>query len=359
MTKETLFIYPNDDVKLPYDYHFSHNLAVRLYDDLVWILKDIKTQKKFNVKINFTKSDGSFDSQMQGQQIIDWLLKQGYNDEVDELISKRIVNALISDICHFIYQALDSAKNIRMTVAFSLLRKPFLEHLLIIEQLLTEERSFLKKYETDANNYDPGKITLVKKKNLIENAIKRISSNYFLSQDAIHELRWEKGNQNSIYTSANLATHLVTTRNLSYKTLNQNFNFIFSGVDEWNSQLQYFYYFVPYLLFYSVEIIDQYLLEKKIITLKKFKERKFIRFLGQILQHDQFDDKSYKGKSSMSKFFKDLKVTCKNCNRVNQIFKSDAYYIASENYLLCKFCLQDLLSETNSFRKIINTMISK
>ncbi|MGD9994849.1 MAG: hypothetical protein AB7S69_16235 [Salinivirgaceae bacterium] len=354
--KDTLFIYPHDEVKLPYDYHFSHNLAVRLYDDLVWILKDKATQNKINVKIQFKDNNKLQENE---EDIIGWLLQNGYNKEVDEIVSKHLTFAIISDICHYVYQALNSSKNIKMTVAFTLIRKPFLENLLIIEQLLTDEKAFLDKFEKDATNFDPGKISVENKKELINKSLEKISTNYLLTSDIIYALRWDKDNENSIYANTNLATHLVTTRNSSYKTENQNLNMIFSGFDEWDSQLAYFYYFVPLLLFYMTEIIDQYLLEKKIITLKKFKERKFFRLLGQMLQHDQFDEKSLKGKTTINSLVKNLKVKCKNCNKVNQLYKSDLYYIVHEDYLLCKHCLSDLIYETDSLREMISKLIQK
>ncbi|RLK02243.1 hypothetical protein [Tenacibaculum discolor] len=355
--KDTLFIYPRDEVYLPNGYHFSHNVAVKLYDDLVWILKDEKTQKKFNTKIHFEK-DGDVPSE-EDEDIVEWLIEKGYKKEVDEIISKNLVLGIISDVCHFIHQALDSSKNIKLTVAFTLIRKPFLENLLILEQLLTEEQVFLEKFESDSKKFDPGKINDIKKKQLIENSLKQISNNYLLSSDLINDLRWDKKNPNSIYANANLGTHLVTTRNPSYKTERQNLNLIFSGEEEWSEQLDYFYYFVPVLLYYFTEVVDSYVLRKKIITKRKLTERKFLRLIGQLMLHDQFNEKSIKGKSALNNISKVLKVKCKNCNRINQLFKSDLFNLVSEDYILCKFCLLDLYRETESLNELMTNFLKK
>lgn len=350
---DSLFIYPQDDTKLPYDYHFSHNFCVRLYDDLVWVLKDEKTQKKINVEVNLKPKDKGKNLE-ESDNILEWLKEKGYESELDNIVSKHLTFSIISDICHFIYQALNSTKNIKLTVAFTLIRKPFLENLLIIEQLLCNEIEFLRKFESDASNFDPGKLKPDEKKKLIEDSLNKVNNNFFLDTDIIYQLRWDKKNSNSIYAMSNLATHLVTTRNSSYKTNNQNLNFIFSGYNEWDSQLNYFYYYIPYLLFYMLEIIDQYLLDKKIITLKIFKERKFIRLQGIILQYEQFS----KSKSS-STLAKELKVKCNNCNKKNQLYKSDLFTLVNDDYILCKFCLRDLFRETKSMDKIINKLIKK
>ena len=65
-----------------------------------------------------------------------------------------------------------------------------------------------------------------------------------------------------------MATHLVTTRHAEFRTESNNLNLIFSGFEEYDSQLNYFYDFVPYILLYTTEIVYQYLLQKKSISLK-------------------------------------------------------------------------------------------
>ena len=355
--KDTLFIYPRDEVHLPDEYHFSHNIAVKLYDDLVWILKDLKTQKKFDTKIQFTKKEEVPDED--DENIVDWLIEKGYKKEVDEIISKNLILGIISDICHFIYQALDSTKNMKLTVAFTLIRKPFLENLLIIEQLLTNEEEFLKRFESDSINFDPGKISPLEKKKLIENSLDYISNSFLISSEIIYDLRWDKKTPSSIYANSNLGIHLVTTRNPSYKTQKQNLNLIFSGEKEWKEQLDYFYYFIPILLYYLVEVVDNLVFRKKIITKQKLSERKFLRLIGQLMLHEQFHIESKKGKTALNRISKSLKVKCKNCNRMNQLFKSDLFNLINEDHILCKFCLMDLYKETESMKDLITNFLKK
>ena len=359
--RDSLYIYPQDHSELPYDFHFHHNLAVHLHDDLVWILKNDEIQKRAETKIEFKNSKIPFNEKQVNdyEYILDWLKKNKNYTEIDKIISTDLLFAIISDICHFIYQSLDSAKNYKLSVAFSLIRKPFLENLLILEQLLVNENDFLRRYESSPKKIDPGKLSDFQKKDLIINSIEKISNNYLLNSELIYQLRWNKNSSNSIYANANLATHLVTTRNPSYKTEKQSMNFLFSDFETWDSHLSYFYYYIPILLYYTTELVDQYLLEKKILKLKKFKERKFLRLFGQILLHDMSDEKSSKGKSLANKVTKGLKVKCKSCNRINPLFKSDIFYMISEKYILCKFCLRDLLYETDSMRQMMSTIIKR
>lgn len=50
-----LFITEHDEVYLPHEYHLLHNISVRLYDNLVFALKDVGVQKKANITIRFKK----------------------------------------------------------------------------------------------------------------------------------------------------------------------------------------------------------------------------------------------------------------------------------------------------------------
>lgn len=351
--REQLFITEFDNPILPDDYHFAHNVAVRLYDDLVWLLDNKTIQKKLNVQINFKENDKR--PSENEKDIFKWLEKNNRQKELDEIISKHTTFALISDICHFVYESLNSAKKVKMTVAYSLIRKPFLENLLIIEQLLVNEKEFLLKFEANPENFDPGKLKDDEKRELIKNSLSKIDSS-FLTEDIIFDLRFNKKSSSSFYAISYLATHLVTTRHPDFKTNSNNLNLIFSGNEEWESQLYHYYFFVPFMLFYASEVIDKYLVQKKVITLKIYKKRRFYRIIGQLLCHDSRDKKSIKGNSSAAKLAKHVKVKCESCNKTNQLYKTDFFSLINNNYILCKYCLIDLYSENNSMTNAVNNM---
>lgn len=351
--KEYLFIYPRTKTVLPAQYHFAHNLTVRLYDDLVWLLKNEEIQNQLNITIE-EKKDYELPEDDEND-IIGWLIDNDYKEEADELVSKQLAFAIVSDFCHFIFQTLHSSKKLKMTVAFHLLRKPFLENLLILEQLLVEEEQFLRKFEQESKHFDPGKISNDHKKELIDQCIGEISSEFVRDAELIFEMRYDKSSENSLYVNSNLATHLVTTRYSTYTTESQNMNFIFSGYNEWNTQLKYIYSFLPILLHYASEVIDAYFLKKEIISEKLYKKRKFYRFLSQAFQLEQFEfnEEDLENTSLINSIANTLEVKCNNCGEKNKIYRSDIYYMVHENYLLCKYCLADLINETSSFEDVI------
>ena len=93
----------------------------------------------------------------------------------------------------------------------------------------------------------------------------------------IYSLRYSKKDEYSLERLWNLANHLVTTCKY-YKTESLNLNFIFFGADSKESQWRYLYKVLPYLLFYSIEVI-QAVLDQEIgknrfeILIETFKER--------------------------------------------------------------------------------------
>lgn len=352
--RESLSISEYDETDLPEDYHFSHNVAVRLHDDLVALLKNKSIQKKLNFKINFKEGDKQ--PKENEEDIITWLSENGHKEIADKIVSGNLIMALMSDICHFVYQSLHSAKHYKLSVAYSLIRKPFLENLLVIEQLLVDEKEFLKKFESNPENFDPGKVKDDEKKRLIEKSIEKIQS-ILLNSDLIYEVRFDKKSEKGFYAMSNLATHLVTTRHPAFKTESLNLNFIFSREDEWETQLDHYYYFFPYLLLYTTEAVDRYIFEKKWITKKLYKKRKFYRLISQVLFHEPLDKKSLIGNSTANQISRSMKVKCKSCGKNNQLNKSDLHSLVTSKYILCKYCLVDLFEENNSMDELIDKII--
>ena len=97
----------------------------------------------------------------------------------------------------------------------------------------------------------------------------------------IYNLRYSKKDEYSLERSWNLSNHLVTTCKY-YKTESLNFNFIFSGADSKETQWKYLYSVLPYLLFYSIEVVqvvlDQEIGKNKFEVLIETSEERAIKF---------------------------------------------------------------------------------
>jgi len=107
--------------------------------------------------------------------------------------------------------------------------------------------------------------------------VKQINYSETFNADFIYNIRYSKKTEYSLERLWNMANHLVTTSK-DYKTESLNLNFVFSGDVSKESQWNYLYSVLPYLLFYTVEVI-QTVLDREIgenkfdILFKTFEER--------------------------------------------------------------------------------------
>lgn len=60
------------------------------------------------------------------ENILDFLLRINKVHEHDKIIKTTIVYGLIIDVCYFLQEAISCSKKYRLSVTFSLLRKPFI-----------------------------------------------------------------------------------------------------------------------------------------------------------------------------------------------------------------------------------------
>ena len=77
----------------------------------------------------------------------DWLEANGYSQHIHGVISRHVIAALLSDFCHFVFEALSCSRKSKLTVAYSLLRKPFKDNLSYLEWLLAEPTVFINTFQ--------------------------------------------------------------------------------------------------------------------------------------------------------------------------------------------------------------------
>ena len=209
--------------------------------------------------------------------ILEWLSNNGYEDEFKSIVIKQVLIATISDYCHYVYEALKCSEKSKLAITYTLLRKPLKDNLLLFEWIMTNRNEFLENFQKDSNCYAIDKIDSNKKKMFIERSVKQINYSKAFDADFIYNIRYSKKTDYSLEKLWNMANHLVTTCK-DYKTENLNLNFVFSGVDSKESQWNYLYSILPYLLFYTVEVI-QVVLDQEIgknkfdILFETFEER--------------------------------------------------------------------------------------
>ncbi|HUU86254.1 MAG TPA: hypothetical protein VMX17_00705 [Candidatus Glassbacteria bacterium] len=360
--KPILAIVKGDDVFLPKKYHKINNLCGIIYDQLTELYNEKNYKDLFKTKIDFSPNVKFIQELKNGSlHVLDWLARNELNREIEMVITRRILEAMIHDFINFTFESMDCAKNGKMSVAYALLRKPFTDELLIFEQLLVNRRDFIDRlyFKGNPKDYDPGD-TGIDKKRIIELAMNKLRINPFLSSDFIFELRYDKASEAGIKWLSNHALHIVTN-DRNYPTSNQNMNFIFWDNDDMDYFYKHYYSFVPYLLIYAVSIIDELVFNlltgegnQRLKTVKEFR-----RLLGMLLFTEYIGgtkNEKIENNPLFKEILKKLVFKCSMCGQENRIIKSDCECFFETEEFYCKKCCQNLLTTKEAIEIIENVL---
>ena len=238
--------------RIPVEYWFAHELSFFLHDILVQIIKSGEGAAIFaDSRYKITNpEDVKAILALSGEELWKWLEQNNYKYVIDDLILKQATVALLSDFCHFIYEALNCSRKQKLTVTYALLRKPFKDNLFYIEWLLVDRPTFLKAFKNGLAEPTPEI-----RRSVVERVVELLPVPGLFDSVLIYDLRYKKSAEIGFEGNWNQANHLITTcRN--FKTETQNFNFIFSGEDAHITQWRFLYTRLPYLLNYAVEVVE-------------------------------------------------------------------------------------------------------
>ncbi len=340
-------IYSDSDstTKIPMQYIMIHDYCCDLLTGIVPFLTDSEFDEL--VKLEFNLNQKTFDKleKMTEVQMLEWLNKNGYKKEYKKFYLIRTFKAILADFTEYIEFSLIGSRRSRLNVALNLLRKPFIENLIVLERLLVNPDEFIESFTSEGpNKYNPAKEP--NKVDLIKKCIKHLN-NPFFNADLIYTLRHDKNNPNSYYAISNQAVHLVTTWNESYRTNEKDFNFVFIPETAYNDFWYHYYNFVPMLLYYSVEIIEHIVNREVKQKKEEFLFRKLIRLIGFLFVSELLYPKQAKTSSALDKLSGTISIKCPNCKKDNTLYKSDFYDLYSTESICCKHCLTNMVEDKN------------
>ncbi len=199
---------------LPKQFQFSHDFAFFLHDLLVEGIVSGEQAGIFNVNVKWdSKLQADVIKGFSGEELWLWLEKNGYEWVNVSLAYKQIIIALLSDFCHFVYEALSCSIKGKLAVSFALLRKPFKENLLYLEWLLIDPKDFMHKFYYDGPKALDLSTALDKERkiHIIQAAIEKSIHVNWIPAEFLYELRYMKTASYGFEGLWNHATHLVTT----------------------------------------------------------------------------------------------------------------------------------------------------
>jgi hypothetical protein len=233
---------------LPKKYHQSHQNC----EFLLQQIEDFVLQKEYNAlkvqTIRFNKEPVL----QENENILDYLDKIGMHEQHEAIIRNALLQGIIADSVHFLQIALHSSLQKRLTVAFALIRKPFCYNLLVaLRAFLTSD--FFQQFKTN-EDFDTTKLSAEDIKVLLKASESVIATP--MDTEALFQIVFDKTNSDSIINMSNRALHPSTTQNKVNLTGRQNLNFVFSNEENIDSQWQYLYNKLPFLLLYFNELLE-------------------------------------------------------------------------------------------------------
>lgn len=242
-------------IVLPDAFHQADAVSFFFHDFILQSLISGRQQELFMVTVPIDESDEL--KNIPPESLHSWMISKGRRSEADELVFRVTFQAILSDMCHFLYESLDCSRKGKLTVAYALLRKPFAESLFHLENMLLDRVTFLQRLEDDPLQLRVKLVDLTGHENRIRAVLQQIGGFRVYDARFIARLRYDKSDDDSFNGVCDQALHLITERK-SIKTESLNLNFIFSDTqtDAIMSQWEYFYARLPYLMSYCRDIVD-------------------------------------------------------------------------------------------------------
>lgn len=242
---------------LPYRFRFAHGYAIMLHDLIVSLFAAANEARVFMVTFDLSPEQRKeFAAIPSGEAQYGWIERELGEEVALQLDYRGVAFGLIRDLCQFVLEGLRASERGKTTVAYTLFRKPFQDNLLLLEWLVADRHEFLDRFRKDGPDaIAPKRRKREKQIAIIAGALEKINRVVGLDASFLHQVRYDKAANFSLAGAADQAVHLVTTMS-PLRTENRNFNFVYSGYEEIESQWRNIYFFVPYLLYHTVSVVD-------------------------------------------------------------------------------------------------------
>ena len=147
-----LEIKESEKVFLPKKYHELNNLCAIVYNQLTEVYVNENYRALSYTDIDISNSEKKINEVKSGKLGgLNWLKANNRNEEIEMVLTKHLTKSITTDFINFIFESLYIAKSGKLTVAYSLLRKPFCDLLLMLEQMLIDREGFIDRFFHQGN----------------------------------------------------------------------------------------------------------------------------------------------------------------------------------------------------------------
>lgn len=245
-----------------------YNFLMLCNNILVSILKHADTNKckwkstKVNVK------DKDLKKWQSGDYSIEYFRTHGYALQINKGYYKHFVFSVLSDYVSYVYDAILCAAEMHPNQAYTLLRKPLKDNLLLLELAFTGKNRFISQFlNKEIGKFAIDRISVEEKRKIIERASKKINS--LISAKIIFDFRYSKKSETGLERIWNKTSHIITTCK-DYQTTNGTLNMIFNDDDNIREYVNYFFIIMPYIQYYVMRLTFCFLKEEELISELEF-----------------------------------------------------------------------------------------
>jgi hypothetical protein len=241
------------NTQLPESYWLGHELCFAVHDIMLQLLVSGRRARVFKVEFELpTEAEqAAFKA-----DVFEWLDKYRGIKERAAILVTTVFPAVLGDMLHYFYEALESSRKGKLTISYTLLRKPLQESLFVLETAIADRSGFANKL-----SYDPIKLWSqgaggkeAHARN-IQKVLEALGETDRFDANYLAQLRYDKDANDGFDGICNRATHLFTGHK-AIQTEPLNINFIFADWDDMQTQWSYMYTRLPYLLVYVHRIVE-------------------------------------------------------------------------------------------------------
>jgi hypothetical protein len=240
---------------LPEEYWAGHDLCFTVHDIMTQLLVSGQRARAFFV--SFDLPDEAAKKEFESaSDIFEWLEKYRTPEERAAVLVTTMFPAVLSDMLHCFYEALETSRKAKLGISFVLLRKPLQESLYVLEAVIADRAGFAQKLTEDPIKlWSQGIGGREAHARNIQKVLDAVGENDRFDAAYLAQLRYDKNAADGFDGICNTAMHLFTGHK-SIKTQRMNINFIFSNWDSKLTQWSYIYSRLPYLLVYMHSIVE-------------------------------------------------------------------------------------------------------
>lgn len=354
-----IYIENGEKVPLPKRFHERHNISVILYDLMADIVVKARYRTLKSTRISLDKEAKQIINKINngGIHVLDYLETNHRKAEIITVLGKHVFTCVLHDFLNFMHESLSCAKKGKISVAYTLLRKPLTDELLLLEQLFIGRDDFIDRFwfQGSPNLYDPsaGNVNLGREKikTIISSVTDQLGIIGPFFKDLIFDLRYNKSSVSGLNALMNHGHHIVTA-DKSYKTEDKNLNFVFSTYEDYEKYWNHYYHFVPYLLLYSSSVVDRLAHQFVKVNSQYRTQREFKRYLAMLFWNQETSTNPNKDiKRFFRLFTKDLRGNCE-CGKRNRIIEADHKLFFESDVYLCIDCFGNLLKTSDLSKQI-------